>query len=98
MERSLREQSQLSLLMIDVDYFKTGTFGHVAGDEALRQVAGAIREGCSRSSDLAARYGGEEFAMVPGHLAGRRGCWRKRSGVRWRACRSATTSHARART
>ncbi len=73
--RSLREQSQLSLLMIDVDYFKSynDTFGHVAGDEALRQVAGAIREGCSRSSDLAARYGGEEFAMVlAGHLAGRR--------------------------
>ncbi|MGV8209016.1 diguanylate cyclase domain-containing protein, partial [Pseudomonas aeruginosa] len=42
--RSLREQSQLSLLMIDVDYFKSynDTFGHVAGDEALRQVAGAI--------------------------------------------------------
>ncbi|AWE73941.1 Phytochrome-like protein cph2 [Pseudomonas aeruginosa] len=73
--RSLREQSQLSLLMIDVDYFKSynDTFGHVAGDEALRQVAGAIREGCSRSSDLAARYGGEEFAHGPaGHLAGRR--------------------------
>ncbi len=71
--RSLREQSQLSLLMIDVDYFKSynDTFGHVAGDEALRQVAGAIREGCSRSSDLAARYGGEEFAMVlPGTSPG----------------------------
>ncbi|WP_073653626.1 diguanylate cyclase [Pseudomonas aeruginosa] len=40
-------------------------------DEALRQVAGAIREGCSRSSDLAARYGGEEFAMVlPGTSPG----------------------------
>ena len=97
----LREQSQLSLLMIDVDYFKSynDTFGHVAGDEALRQVAGAIREGCSRSSDLAARYGGEEFAMVlraPRRAA--HGCWRRRSGARWRACRSATTSHARART
>ncbi|MCR3814485.1 Wsp signal transduction system regulator diguanylate cyclase WspR [Pseudomonas aeruginosa] len=71
--RSLREQSQLSLLMIDVDYFKSynDTFGHVAGDEAPRQVAGAIREGCSRSSDLAARYGGEEFAMVlPGTSPG----------------------------
>lgn len=43
--RSLREQSQLSLLMIDVDYFKSynDTFGHVAGDEALRQVAEAPR-------------------------------------------------------
>ncbi|MGT4700604.1 hypothetical protein PDB1_05820 [Pseudomonas aeruginosa] len=55
--RSLREQAQLSLLIIDVDFFKryNDTFGHVAGDEALRQVDGAIREGCSRASDLAAR-------------------------------------------
>ncbi|MBZ9783801.1 PleD family two-component system response regulator [Pseudomonas sp. REP124] len=64
--RSLREQSQLSLLMIDVDYFKTynDTFGHLEGDEALRQVATAIREASARPSDLPARYGGEEFALV----------------------------------
>jgi two-component system chemotaxis family response regulator WspR len=64
--RSLREQSQLSLLMIDVDYFKTynDTFGHLEGDEALRQVAAAIRDASSRPSDLPARYGGEEFALV----------------------------------
>ena len=64
--RSLREQSQLSLLMIDVDYFKTynDTFGHLEGDEALRQVAAAIREASARPSDLPARYGGEEFALV----------------------------------
>jgi two-component system chemotaxis family response regulator WspR len=64
--RSLREQSQLSLLMIDVDYFKTynDTFGHLEGDEALRQVASAIREASARPSDLPARYGGEEFALV----------------------------------
>lgn len=68
-----RDEAYRALLMIDVDYFKSynDTFGHVAGDEALRQVAGAIREGCSRSSDLAARYGGEEFAMVlPGTSPG----------------------------
>jgi two-component system chemotaxis family response regulator WspR len=64
--RSLREQSQLSLLMIDVDYFKTynDTFGHLEGDEALRQVAAAIRDASARPSDLPARYGGEEFALV----------------------------------
>ncbi|MNP52893.1 Phytochrome-like protein cph2 [compost metagenome] len=52
--------------MIDVDYFKTynDSFGHLAGDEALRQVAEAIRGSCSRPSDLPARYGGEEFALV----------------------------------
>ena len=64
--RSLREQSQMSLLMIDVDYFKTfnDTFGHLEGDEALRKVATAIRDASARPSDLPARYGGEEFALV----------------------------------
>ncbi|MCD5993763.1 PleD family two-component system response regulator [Pseudomonas sp. CDFA 602] len=64
--RAIRDQTQLSLLMIDVDYFKAynDSFGHLEGDEALRQVAKAIRNSCSRPSDLPARYGGEEFAMV----------------------------------
>jgi len=64
--RAIREQTQLSLMMIDVDYFKAynDTFGHLEGDEALRQVAKAIRASCSRPSDLPARYGGEEFALV----------------------------------
>ena len=64
--RAMREQQQLSLLMIDVDYFKVynDSFGHLAGDEALRQVAEAIRGSSSRPSDLPARYGGEEFALV----------------------------------
>lgn len=64
--RAMREQQQLSLLMIDVDYFKAfnDTFGHLAGDEALRKVADAIRGSCGRPSDLPARYGGEEFALV----------------------------------
>ena len=64
--RAMREQQQLSLLMIDVDYFKAynDNFGHLAGDEALRQVAEAIRASCSRPTDLPARYGGEEFALV----------------------------------
>lgn len=71
--RALREQSELSLLMIDVDYFKAfnDRFGHVEGDEALRQVAACLSEVCSRSSDLAARYGGEEFVMIlPGTSRG----------------------------
>ncbi|WP_122870632.1 response regulator [Pseudomonas viridiflava] len=64
--RATRDQTQLSLLMIDVDFFKAynDSFGHLEGDEALRQVAKAIRNSCSRPSDLPARYGGEEFAMV----------------------------------
>lgn len=64
--RAMREQQQLSLLMIDVDYFKAynDSFGHLAGDEALRQVAEALRGACSRPTDLPARYGGEEFVLV----------------------------------
>ena len=71
--RAQREQSALSLLMIDVDYFKAFNdhFGHVAGDDALRQVASCLNEMCSRSTDIAARYGGEEFAMIlPGTSPG----------------------------
>ncbi|MDI6934456.1 PleD family two-component system response regulator [Serratia sp. Se-PFBMAAmG] len=64
--RAMREQQQLSLLMVDVDYFKVynDSFGHLAGDEALRQVAEALRGSCARPTDLPARYGGEEFALV----------------------------------
>jgi two-component system chemotaxis family response regulator WspR len=64
--RAMRDRAQLSLLMIDVDYFKAynDSFGHLDGDEALRKVAEAIRDSCSRPSDLPARYGGEEFVLV----------------------------------
>lgn len=64
--RAAREQTQVSLMMIDVDYFKAynDNFGHLEGDEALREVAKTIRASCGRPSDLPARYGGEEFAMV----------------------------------
>ena len=64
--RASRDQTQLSLMMIDVDFFKAynDNFGHLEGDEALRQVAKAIRASSARPSDLPARYGGEEFALV----------------------------------
>ena len=71
--RALRDQSELSLLMIDVDYFKAynDQHGHVAGDEVLRRVGESLRGSCTRASDLAARYGGEEFAVImPGTAAG----------------------------
>jgi two-component system chemotaxis family response regulator WspR len=65
-KRALRTPAPLSILMIDVDHFKqyNDTYGHLAGDEVLKQVAGAIKDGCKRSTDLAARYGGEEFAAI----------------------------------
>jgi diguanylate cyclase (GGDEF)-like protein len=61
-----REQMPLSLIMCDVDFFKryNDTYGHQAGDECLRRLAGVLRECAKRPSDLVARYGGEEFAII----------------------------------
>jgi diguanylate cyclase (GGDEF)-like protein len=55
----------LSLILLDIDHFKdfNDTFGHPAGDDALRTLAQALREAC-REHELAARFGGEEFAVV----------------------------------
>jgi two-component system, chemotaxis family, response regulator WspR len=64
--RSLRDQSELSMLMIDVDDFKlyNDTYGHVAGDEVLKRIASTVEKCVGRPGDLAARFGGEEFAVV----------------------------------
>ena len=64
--RAKRQQAQMSMLLIDVDNFKSynDTYGHVAGDEVLRRVAAAIQTVCRRPADLAARFGGEEFALI----------------------------------
>jgi diguanylate cyclase (GGDEF)-like protein len=64
--RALRNRSQLNLLMIDVDHFKTynDRLGHLAGDACLRQVAEVLRRCIKRSGDIIARYGGEEFACI----------------------------------
>jgi len=63
---SARHGQPLSLLMIDVDHFKTfnDRYGHRSGDQVLMRLAGVIRSVLRRPSDLAARYGGEEFAVV----------------------------------
>lgn len=59
-----RTEHPLSLLMVDVDHFKVfnDTHGHLAGDEALKIIAGIIKQNLRRS-DLAGRYGGEEFLI-----------------------------------
>lgn len=65
MARALRHRTPLAFLLIDLDRFKqlNDRAGHQAGDEALREVAEAIRSSCRRS-DVAARYGGDEFAVL----------------------------------
>lgn len=61
-----RAQEPLSLLMMDIDYFKqyNDEFGHLAGDECLRRVAQAMQGALGRPYDLLARYGGEEFVVL----------------------------------
>lgn len=61
-----RDQSPLSLIMLDVDFFKSynDTYGHQAGDACLRKIAMAISDTVHRPFDLVARYGGEEFVVV----------------------------------
>ncbi len=59
------KQEPLSLLMTDIDHFKTfnDTFGHLTGDQVLRLVALSVKQNV-KGQDLAARYGGEEFAVI----------------------------------
>jgi diguanylate cyclase (GGDEF)-like protein len=65
-KRAVRQRSNLSLILIDIDHFKrfNDRYGHQVGDDCLRRVAGALTSGCHRPADLAARYGGEEFAII----------------------------------
>ncbi|MEK7308449.1 MAG: diguanylate cyclase [Nitrospirota bacterium] len=64
-KRARRFNRYLTLLLIDIDYFKkfNDAYGHQGGDAALKQLAGIIRQN-SRSIDSAARYGGEEFTII----------------------------------
>lgn len=66
LEASERGHAPLSLLLIDVDDFKTynDLFGHLAGDDCLRAVAGIMTRSVRDRDDLLARYGGEEFALL----------------------------------
>ena len=64
-ERTRRYRHSLSLIMLDIDYFKkvNDTYGHLFGDFVLKELARIIKESL-RKTDIAARYGGEEFALI----------------------------------
>jgi len=64
--RHKRSGPQLSLLMIDVDHFKqyNDHYGHLEGDDCLREIARALKTVVERASDTVARYGGEEFVVI----------------------------------
>lgn len=65
---ALRNSQSLSLLMIDIDYFKNynDAYGHIQGDKCLKEVASCLSSSFHRPTDLIARYGGEEFvALLP---------------------------------
>ena len=69
--RAKRQGYDISLMLLDIDYFKkvNDTYGHLAGDECLGAVAKEVDKMFNRPSDVVARYGGEEFAVVLPYVA-----------------------------
>lgn len=65
-QRACRQQQFLGLILCDIDYFKpyNDNYGHLAGDDCLRQVAQVLQSVVRRPGDLVARYGGEEFVLL----------------------------------
>ncbi|MFT4861181.1 MAG: diguanylate cyclase (GGDEF)-like protein/PAS domain S-box-containing protein [Pseudohongiellaceae bacterium] len=66
LQRATRSRTSLSLIIIDIDFFKqyNDIYGHTAGDHCIKKVAGSIKQVFKRSGDLPSRYGGEEFAII----------------------------------
>jgi diguanylate cyclase (GGDEF)-like protein/PAS domain S-box-containing protein len=64
--RTKRKQVPIALILLDVDFFKlyNDAYGHIAGDQCLKQIGATLKAAAERPTDLAARYGGEEFALV----------------------------------
>lgn len=64
--RAVREKTEMSVIFIDIDYFKNynDTYGHLQGDKCLALIAGAIQKCAERAGDFMARFGGEEFICI----------------------------------
>ncbi len=64
--RAVREKTPLSMILLDIDYFKkyNDRHGHPAGDDVLKRIARSLEASVRRPADLVARYGGEEFAVI----------------------------------
>lgn len=79
--RCLRLKKPMSVVLMDVDFFKkyNDKYGHQAGDDCLKAVAREVANAAPRAGDLAARYGGEEFVLILGHT--------DEDGARWVANR-----------
>ena len=65
-KRAIRNKKPISLIMIDLDFFKpyNDTYGHQLGDDCLKKVASVLDKLVNRPTDIVARYGGEEFVIV----------------------------------
>ncbi len=65
-QRAMRHATPLSLIMLDIDFFKlyNDHYGHQGGDDCLKSVARALEESLHRETDFLARYGGEEFSAI----------------------------------
>jgi diguanylate cyclase (GGDEF)-like protein len=63
---ALRTQQSISLLLVDIDFFKqyNDRYGHLAGDKCIREIAAALHASLQRPADVVARYGGEEFVVI----------------------------------
>lgn len=78
--RAMRGTHLISVILLDVDFFKkyNDHYGHLAGDDCLRQVTKALKETARRGGDMVARYGGEEFVIItPQVPVKKRKLWQK---------------------
>lgn len=98
-QRARRDGREISMLMIDVDHFKSynDTYGHIAGDEALKRVANTIFASCDRSTDRRRASAARNLPWCcPVRRPAARGWWPRSCAARWKPCRSRRRTRAAA--